>query len=72
MKGVQRRIGSVLRKHTGQTKQEETKDEAQLVSKHYLGETRVEYKSARSNDLPPCLDFGRKGRKLGLREKLAP
>ena len=61
-----------MRKNTGQMKKEETKDEAKLVSKHYLGETRVEYKRARSNDLPPGLDWGKGDRKLGKGGKLSP
>ena len=51
-------------------KQEKTKDEAKLLSKHYLRETRVAYKSAISMDLPPCLDWGQGGRKLGIGGKL--
>ena len=53
-------------------KQEETKDQANFISKPYLGETRVEYKSASSSDLPPGLYWGKGDRKLGLGEKLEP
>ena len=64
--GLRRSIGSVLRKYTGSRKQEETTDEANLLSKPYFRETRVEYKSASSKDLPSCLDWGEGDRKLGL------
>ena len=69
---AQRSIGSVLRKNTGSTKQEETEEEAKLLSKPYLGVTGVEYKSASSKDLPPGLDWGKGERKLGQGDKLAP
>ena len=56
---AQRSIGSVLRKNTGSTKQEETEEEAKLLSKPYLGETRLDYKSAISKDSPTGLDWER-------------
>ena len=63
---VRKSIGSVLRKYTGATKQDETKGEAKLLSKPYLCETRVEYKSASPMDSPPGFDWGKDDRKLGL------
>ena len=52
--------------------QEETKDGENLLSKPYLDETRVEYKSVIPMDLPPGLDLGRGDRTLGLGDKLEP
>ena len=45
---------------------DETKGEGNHLIKPYLGGTRVEYKSLSSIDLPPCLDWGRGDRKLGI------
>ena len=61
-----------MRKYTGSAKQEDPKDEANPLSKPYLGEARVEYKSVSSMDVPPCLDWGKGDRKLGLGDKLEP
>ena len=67
---VQRSIGSVLHKYTGSMRKDEIKDEEKLLRKPYLRETRVEYKSVRSMDFPPCLDWEKDVRKLGLWGKI--
>ena len=68
--GIQRSIGSVLRRYADAIKQEETKGDAKLLSKHCLVDSRVEDKRGSSVDSPPCLDFGKDDRKLRLGGKL--
>ena len=61
-----------MRRRTGSMKQEETKDEEKLLSKPYLWESRVDYRRGSPMYFPPCLDWGKGGRKLGLGGKLSP
>ena len=63
---VQRSIGSVLHRYAGSMKKEGAKEEAKLLSKPYLGENRVGYRSVNSKDLPPCVDWGERRPKIGV------